>query len=329
VETCVQSLGRALDDKAIPTELRRDLQYLDDDTQPVPRSLPNLALWVAETLQQHILVEELPVVADLVRGGPRNGPSPEGGKAFLGQPREPLSDDAVRWLSEVDRSPLDAGQRDRLAHLLDSCPVASETIADEARRRTPLFLRTATRVAAVATSAGTGVTKPPASLRPTFATARTVTRTAHALTDVTHGRRRPMTFAGGVLVVVGVLAMLTDIALLGLSGFVLFAVGATLLAFGVGNGVPKAVQILAALLVVFLAAIPWLPWFGPRLFSWLSDTGIPWMADHRWTWPVLLLLVLLPPVTTLGDWLRTRRAAKASRGQPGRSVARDGRVTVR
>jgi hypothetical protein len=69
VEAFVQTLRRALDDKAMPTELRRDLQYLDDDdTKPVPRSLPSLALWVEETLQQHILVEELPAVADL---GPR------------------------------------------------------------------------------------------------------------------------------------------------------------------------------------------------------------------------------------------------------------------
>lgn len=75
-----------------------------------------------------------------------------------------------------------------------------------------------------------------------------------------------MTVGSGVLLVVGVLEMLTGIALLGLSGIVLFAVGATLLAFGVGNRVPKAVQILAALLVVFLAAIPWLlPWFDSRV----------------------------------------------------------------
>ena len=298
------------DNKNVPPDLLGDLKYLDMDAEPIPNSLPALALWVAETLQQHIVAEELPVLADLVRGGPRTKPLADGEEALPPEPRESLSEGAVRWLAEVDRGPLDPldpNHRNRLAHLLNGCPVPSETLADEAQRRTPLFLRTATHAAAVATSAATGMKEPPASLRPTFATARTVTRAAHAITDVANGKRRPMTITGAVLLAAGALAMLTDIAVLGLSGFVLFAVGAILLAFGVSNSrIWKAVQILAALMVVFLAAIPWLPWFRVHVFSWLSDTAIPWIADHKWAWPTLLLLVLLPPVTTLGEWLRTR-----------------------
>jgi hypothetical protein len=220
----------------------------------------------------------------------------------------------VSWLAEVDRGPLDPNNRGRLAHLLDGCPVPSETLADEVQQRTPLFRRTATHAAAVATSAATGMKKTPASLRPTFATARTVTRTAHAITDTANGKRRPITITGAVLLVAGVLAMLTNIALLGLSGFALFAVGAILLAFAVSNRrIWKVTQILAALMVVFLAAIPWLPWFRVHVFSWLSDTAIPWIARNKWAWPTLLLLVFLPPVTTLGEWLRGRRRPKPTR----------------
>jgi patatin-related protein len=302
-------LAAALDKEkeSLPPDLLDDLKYLDSDKLPIPESLPTLALWVAETLQQHIVAEELPVLGALVRGGPRLTPPTDGKETLPLEPRESLSHDAVRWLAEVDRGPLDSSQHSRLAHLLNDCPIPSETFADEAQRRTPLFLRTATHATAVATSAGTAMKKPPASLRPTFATARTVTRAAHAVTDTAHGRRRPMTITGAVLVVAGALAMLTDIAVLGLSGLVLFAVGATLLAFGVSNKqIWKAIQILAALLVVFIAAIPWLPWFRTHVFSWLSDTAIPWIPDHKWVWPILFLLVLLPPITTLGDWLRAR-----------------------
>jgi uncharacterized membrane protein len=141
-----------------------------------------------------------------------------------------------------------------------------------------------------------------------------VTRTAHAITDTANGKRRPITITGAVLLVAGVLAMLTNIALLGLSGFALFAVGAILLAFAVSNRrIWKVTQILAALMVVFLAAIPWLPWFRVHVFSWLSDTAIPWIARNKWAWPTLLLLVFLPPVTTLGEWLRGRRRPKPTR----------------
>ena len=302
-------LAAALDKdrKDVPPDLLGDLEYLDKDAVPIPNSLPKLALWAAETLQQHIVAEELPVLADLARGGPRTKPLADRGAALPPEPSESLSDRAVSWLAEVDRGPLDPNQRDRLAHLLDGCPVPSETLADEVQRRTPLFRRTATHAAAVATSAATGMKKTPASLRPTFATARTVTRTAHAITDSAQGKRRPITITGAVLLVTGVLAMLTNIALLGLSGFVLFAVGAILLAFALSNRrIWKAMQILAALMVVFLAAVPWLPWFHAHVFSWLSDTAIPWVAHNKWAWPTLLLLVFLPPVTTLGDWLRSR-----------------------
>lgn len=302
-------LAAALDKdrKDVPPDLLDKLNYLDKDAESIPNSLPELALWVAETLQQRIVAEELLVLADLVRGGPRTKPLADGEEALPPEPSESLSDRAVSWLAEVDGGPLDPNQRGRLAHLLDGCPVPSETLADEAQRRTPLFRRTATHAAAVATSAATGMKKTPASLRPTFATARTVTRAAHAITDTAHGKRRPITITGAVLLVAGVLAMLTNIALLGLSGFVLFAIGAILLAFAVSNRrIWKAMQILAALVVVFLATIPWLPWFHEHVFSWLSDTAIPWIAHNKWAWPTLLLLVLLPPVTTLGDWLRGR-----------------------
>ena len=66
--------------------LRADLAFLDDPTQPVPASLPNVALWVALPLQRYIAAEELTAVAGQIRN-PANG-SPHG--------------PALGWLQQYD-----------------------------------------------------------------------------------------------------------------------------------------------------------------------------------------------------------------------------------
>ncbi|WP_052436452.1 DUF3376 domain-containing protein [Georgenia sp. SUBG003] len=166
--TFADSLSRALDDLPVPGDVLADLAFLDDETASVPVSLPNLAAWVASALQEHVAAEELPAVAAQIR-------------------REQRPTDAARaWLAEFDRS-RSAGTgvapgRDVLARLTATCPVASERLADEAARRTPLFLRTATRTAAVGTSVVAGLLRPVTALRPTVAVARLLTRAAHAVT---------------------------------------------------------------------------------------------------------------------------------------------------
>jgi hypothetical protein len=52
------------------------------------------------------------------------------------------------------------------------------------------------------------------------------------------------------------------------------------------------------------------------VFPWLSGDAVPWIDRHRWAWPVLLFLVLLPPLTTVGElvWrLRLRRSSTTHR----------------
>jgi hypothetical protein len=152
-------------------------------------------------------------------------------------------------------------------------------------------------------------------LRATFATARTVTRTAYIVADKSHGTRRTMTLVGLGLLVAGVLAMLTDITLLGWTGLGAFAAGAVVLAFCVGGRKTAGVlSILLVLALLLVAAAPWLPWPGTRIFGWLSGTAIPAIADHGWLWPVLLFLILLPPVTTLIDLARGRKKAASQVG---------------
>jgi hypothetical protein len=146
-------------------------------------------------------------------------------------------------------------------------------------------------------------------LRPTFATARSITQTAYLATDRTRGNQRIMTFAGAGLLVCGVLAMLTHTVWLGLPGLAMFGAGALLLALCIGRTMASVLQVVLALGVILLAAAPWLPFLSDHLYSWLDRTLVPWLHDERWAWPVIVLLVLLPPATTIFDWLRKRPAA--------------------
>lgn len=278
----------------IPRDQIEDLAFLDDESKPLPPSLPRLALQVAAVLQKHIAAEELPQVA-----------------AQVGAPSSKSSTTGAGWLEEVRKA--DLSSTDQVRMLLDGCPVSRETIAREANDRTSLFTRTATQAAAVATAAGTGVGKTPTSLKPTFATARTVTRTAYSVANQTRGGHRAMTIVGLAMLVAGTLALLTNITVLGLTGLVIFAAGAVVLGFGVGPTAIDALRILLALALLLLLAAPWLPWLWQHVYPWLSGPAVKGIDKHHWIWPVLLLLVLLPPASALGDLLRRRRSRPATR----------------
>jgi hypothetical protein len=132
-----------------------------------------------------------------------------------------------------------------------------------------------------------------------------------------------MALAGVGLIVVGVLALLTDVTLLGLTGFVAFGAGAVVLTFALGRISIDALRILLAVVLIGIAAAPWLPWIRARIFPWLQDTAVPWLGDQAipwieknpWVWPVVLFLVILPPFTALADLVRrlSRRRHPAAR----------------
>ena len=50
--------------------IRAELAYLDDETRPMPLSLPETSMWVAAMWQRHIAVAELPVVAREIVANP-------------------------------------------------------------------------------------------------------------------------------------------------------------------------------------------------------------------------------------------------------------------
>ncbi len=159
-----------VDAAAVPDEVRAELGYLSDLTTTVPTSLPAVSTWVARSAQLLITQRELPIVAAFMRDTSEGAPAPA----------------ARRWLADYDRkygtrdTPATDISMDDAPTLLDGLPVPGETLVQERASMTPLFIRTLTQTGAVATAAATAFRQPPAALRPTFATARTVTRTAYS-----------------------------------------------------------------------------------------------------------------------------------------------------
>lgn len=270
-------------DGALPTraELLAELAFLGADTVPLPASLPLLSLWVARRAQQAIAAEELGTVARQVRAGTDGAPSR--------LERE--------WLASYDGAP--PGDPAATAALLATCPVPAQRLTDRDQTESPLFIRTLTQAVAVTTAAATALTSPPAFLRPTFAAARSITRTAYVATDRVHGSRSGVLTAAGAMMAFGILAMITHNVVLGLSGLALFGAGAVMLAIALWRATPTILASLVAAVLVLVAAAPWLPWVDERLFGWLQRSAVPWMREQRWAWSVLFLLVLLPPLEAL------------------------------
>jgi patatin-related protein len=273
-----------------PGTVWAELAYLDDDAKAVPTSLPGLSLWAAGVLQRHIADEELRCVATQIRSGDGASTGPE---------------DA--WLAAFDQAVVATRSGDTssdahpIAELLESCPIADQSLLGE--RGNPLFLTTVSRAIAVLTAMATAMKQPPASVRPLFTSARTLTRTTATVVERLQGRRRRLVTAGIGALVFGVVLMRNSSLLWGVSGLGLVAVGACLIALGTAVAWIPKIKVLAAMVlalaVALLAATPWLSWLDTRVFPWLTKTAIPWVQNHDWSWPVLLLLVLLPPITTM------------------------------
>jgi patatin-related protein len=214
-------------------------------------------------------------------------------------------------------SPDDDAWVGRVAATLPTCPVPAERLGNEVG--TPLFTRTVTHTLAVATAAGTTTKrKPPVSLAPAISTARTATATAYMATRETSGDGRRLVWLGLLAVGVGIASMFVSVPLVGAAGLVTLLVGAILLGVGLWRRAIPVAGLVVALVIVLLAAAPWLPFLHDRLFSWLERTALPFIERHPWTWTALFLFVLVPPVWMLiGEIARRRRGAAPAPQRPG------------
>jgi patatin-related protein len=218
--------------------------------------------------------------------------------------------------------PDDGSWVSRVAATLPACPIPSERLDQEVG--TPLFTRTVTHTLAVATAAGTTTKrKPPVSLTPAISTARTATATAYLATRETHGDGKRLVWFGLLALGIGIASMFVAVPLVGAFGLVALLVGAILLGVGLWRRAIPVAGLIVALVILLVAAAPWLPFMHDRLFSWLERTALPFIDHHAWIWTALFLFVLVPPVWMLVEGIaRRRRAAQRPESDPRPSPAR-------
>ena len=261
--------------------LERDLDFLGDQNATIPVSLPSSALFLARAWQERIAANELPTVASQMvadDGQPPKSPNP--------------------WIARV-RSAQETGSAKDLAALLPACPVRQETLAGE--ERTPVFLETATKAAAVATAALTVAPEVPKSIRPILTSARAVTRTGYQATKAVGGKSRNILLVGLGLAIVGIVLATQGTVVIGLTGTVVALVGLYLIAlgaWGIRRGVLGAVIAVTAVVAVGALALPWVRtelWGtnGSAKNGWVPRDVLPWLRDNWWAGLALLGGIIL------------------------------------
>ena len=266
--------------------LERDLGFLNHADATIPVSLPSSALFLARAWQERIAASELPAVAERMVAD--NGHPP--------RPPDP-------WVATV-RGVQATGNAKDLAALLPGCPVRLETLAGE--ERTPAFLQTATRAAAVATAALTVAPEVPKPIRPILTSARTVTRTGFLATKAIGGNGLKTLLAGLGLAIVGIVLATQGTVIIGLTGTVLALTGLYLIAlgaWGLHRGLLGALIAFTALLAVGALTLPWVRtelWGtnGSSKDGWVPRDVLPWLRDTWWAGltvlgGIILLAVLL------------------------------------
>ncbi len=195
----------------------------------------------------------------------------------------------------------------RVAQTLRTCPIPDEKLDGEIG--TPLFTRTVTQALAVATAAGTATNaKPPATLAPAISTARTVTTAAYLVTKTTGGGAKTLIWLGLFALGIGIASMFVAVPIVGTIGLAVLLVGAILLGVGLWRRSLYVAGLVIAVAIGLIAAAPWLPYLHRHLFSWLTNTAVPFMDRHAWVWTALFLLVLMPPLWMLaGEFTRRRQ----------------------
>ena len=320
---------------------RTELEFLDAASDP-PLSVPETALWLAQSWQRPIAASELPVVAREALAAPTKRDQTwavdilrQAGQGDLAEAasRQAVAQVAAGRTARMVRKGLGAAATNgstatptplldqttaSVGALLQSCPVPQETLAKE--RGEPLFTRTVAKATAVATAAATAVQKPPATIDTVFRTARTTTLAGYRAADAVGFWPRRLIAAGAVGVAIGAVLGAQGSTVLGLTGVGLVLAGLYLVAFGVWSLSPR---ILGALLAVTLLAgvfVLTIPVTRRVLFGtadgteqgWVTEHLVPWMRQRWWALLVVLAIVIVVPAVAsfAASRLAERRAKK-------------------
>jgi len=209
------------DTEPTPAAVLTELQFLDDPDQPMPTSLPQTSMWLAQSWQRSVLDEELDALADAVLDA-------RSGEALDWSPETTLS-----WATSVRAASASAKYR-----LLPGNPVAAETFATDVG--SPLMSRTIAKAMATVAAAAGSVEQLPSVLKPPLEVARMMAVGSYRVVWWAKGNARRISIIGAVLVVLGAALLIVSAAaalqgsiILGLLGFVVVGgTGAYLTALG-------------------------------------------------------------------------------------------------
>lgn len=269
-----------------PLAVRTELRFLDCPEMPLPSSLPNTSLWLAQAWQKNVLDEELDALANAVL-----------------DPQPPMPADwspttTHDWAEKVLARP--AGQAKYA--LLAENPVARETLATD--KSSPLMSRTITKTVATATAAVGCVQQLPSVLKPPLNTARTMALGAYRVVWSANGLARRTIIAGTAFLIVGVAAAIQSSTGLGLLGLAFGGIGAYLIALGTWQRSSKLLLALASITLVGMIAALTTPAVRKGLFGTREHDGFvgahAYWIGSQWWYPLLVVGAFALAVSVIG-----------------------------
>lgn len=280
-----------------PAAVLTELRFLDQPEMPLPSSLPNTSMWLAQAWQKRVLDEELDALANAVLN-----PQPP-------KPADWSPTTTHDWAEKVLAKPSGPAKY----ALLAENPVARETLATD--RSSPLMSRTITKTVATATAAVGCVQQLPGVLKPPLNTARTMALGAYRVVWSTKGNAGPVIMAGAVLLVLGVAAAMQSSTGLGLFGLGASGTGAYLITLGTWQRSSKLpLALLSTTLVILIAALT-VPTVRSALFGTREHSGFvgahAYWIGAQWWYPLIAVGALALAVSAVGAGIgHTRHSHK-------------------
>jgi predicted acylesterase/phospholipase RssA len=274
---------------AMPAELA----FLADGSVPTPTSLPTTAIWVAGGLQRHIAAEELAHVAQKAAEDAGNGYKKGAAEKFISAYR--------KTVSSGGSDPWPVVPADRAKDLLQACNVSAERLEQEVG--TSKLTQTMTKAAAVTVMTMDQGRAARSSLRPLLSGTRTATMLAYRAAGVGPVARFPV-LAGLAVVAAGALASTSTLSVVSTAGLGVVLAGMVLVAAGAARRIGLMLATIALVAGVALAAGGVIPAVRERLFPWLRNDAVPFLAKHPAFWAIVVIFLLLPPVFTVVGFLK-------------------------
>ena len=280
--------SRNSDEPPTEEDLLDELAFLNDTSTPLPSSIPQTSLWLAQVWQQRVLDDELNVLARTVT-------DPQSEKPTDWSPPK-----SREWATNV----LDAVGGDAKYELFKQNPIASETFSSD--KGSPLMARTLTKAAATASAAVGSVQQLPSVIKPPLTTLRTLTLGGYRVVSVTKGCAKRSILLGAAVLVLGIALAIQSASWAGIPGLTMIAIGSYLIVLATWQLSSRLIFAVLSLTIVLLALAPAIKPIATRLFGDQGSPGSGFVSKHLywlsadWTHPLIVEGAFVIAVIVLG-----------------------------